>query len=217
MKKWSAAGTITSVRGSGRRSTRSSEPGSAPELVLVSLDEEPRGAASVQEGRVRHHGEREAQREEGAHAGLAAAHAQGHRGPEGEAAQDEGEPGEAARGLVQGGPHVLLLPAPVVVDALAAAHAPEVEAQGGQPRLLQRAGGPEHDLEVHHPAVAGVRVAHDGRRHRRRVRIHEDALEPAGGPGDVERLVAAHAQDYGRWPADHVRREGDAPERGSED
>ena len=114
---------MTSERGSGRPLHQRLDLGAAPELVLISLDEEPRRAAGVQEGRVRDHGEREAQREQRAHARVAAARAQGHGGPEGEAARDEGKAGEPARRLVERRADVVLLAAPVVVDAFAPAHA----------------------------------------------------------------------------------------------
>src|SRR5439155_20442357 len=76
--------------------------------------------------------------------------------------------------------------------------AAEVEAQGGQAGMLEGAGRPEHDLEVHDPAVARVGVADHGRSHGRFVGPHEDALEPARGPGDVERLVLPHGPGLSR-------------------
>ena len=130
-----------------------------------------------------------AEDEHGADAVVGGADVQRHHGPEREAARDEGQPGEPPRQLVEGGPRVVVLAAPAVVRALAPAHAAEVEAQDREPRRLQRLRRPEDDLEVHHPAVQRVGVAHHRRRHRGRRRVHEDGLEPPGGALEVEALV----------------------------
>ena len=81
-----------------------------------------------------------------------------------------GSAGEAALHLEERRPRVLLLAGAVVVDALAAADAAEVEAEDGEAGRLQRLRGAEDDLEVHHPAVERVRVADDRRRDGRRPR-----------------------------------------------
>ena len=86
---------------------------------------------------------------------------------------------------------VLLAPA-VIVHALGAAHAAEVEAQHGRAVGLEGLGGAEHHLEVHHPAVQRVGVAHDRGRDRLALGVHEHRLQAAGRAGQIERLVASH-------------------------
>ena len=107
-----------------------------------------------------------AEGEDGADPRVARGDAQRHGRAEGEAAEDEGQAGEAVLHLEERRPRVLLLAGAVVVHALAAADAPEVEAEDGEPGRLQRLRGAEDDLEVHHPAVERVRVADDRRRRR---------------------------------------------------
>jgi hypothetical protein len=58
---------------------------------------------------------------------------------------------------------VVALAAPLVERALAAAHAPEVEPEGGEAELVERAGDAEDQLVVHRPAVQRVCVADDRR------------------------------------------------------
>jgi hypothetical protein len=72
------------------------------------------------------------------------------------------------------------------VDAFTPAHPAEVEPQRGHAGLLQRASRAEHHLEVHDAALAWMGVADDARGRRRGIGLHEDALEPPGGTGDVE-------------------------------
>jgi len=159
-----------------------------PERVVCALDEEPRLAAAVEEGAVGDHGGGESEGEEGAHALVRHSHPQGHGGPEREPPQDQGQAGEAPLRLVEGGAHVVLLATSVIVHALAAAHPAEVEAQGGHALVLEGLGRAKDDLEVHDPALQGVGVADDRRRHRRALGPHEDRFQTPGGAGEVERL-----------------------------
>ena len=144
-------------RAAPRRSrTRRSRPGRRGAAARTSSRRRrvPGRASGIAEG------------EDGADPRVARGDAQGHGRAEGEAAEDERQPGEAVLHLDERRPRVLLLAGAVVVDALAPADAAEVEAQDGEPGRLQRLRGAEDDLEVHHPAVERVRVADDRRRRR---------------------------------------------------
>ena len=103
-----------------------------------------------------------------------------------------GVPGNRRSSSRERGARVLLLAVAVVVDAFAAAHAAEVEAQHGEALLLERLRGTEHDLEVHHPAVQRVRVADDGRGHGRASR------GPSGSLRDGRRVRRSRRS---RWSA----------------
>jgi hypothetical protein len=94
--------------------------------------------------------------------------------------------------LVQGRLHVLLLaPAPVVLS-FGEADPAEVEAQHGQPLLLQRLGRAEHGLEVHDAAVQRMRVADEGGRRRLALGLHEDGLQASGRAAQEEGFVRSH-------------------------
>ncbi len=175
------------------------------ELVPLALDEETRLADLAERGpslvagqgtrpreSVVHHPEGKPEGEDGADPRVAGGHAERDRRAEGEAAEDEGQAREAVFHLEERGPRVLLLARAVVVCPLAAADAPEVEAEDGEAGRLQRLRGAEDDLEVHHPAVERVRVADDRRGHGRPLGAHQDRLEAAGGPAEVEGLVGRH-------------------------
>ncbi len=76
--------------------------------------------------------------------------------------------------------------------AFAASHPPEVEAQRGHVLRLEGLGHAKDDLEVHDPALEGMRVADHGRRLRLVVGKHEDRFEATRGPREVEGLVGRH-------------------------
>ena len=137
------------------------------ELVALALHEQSRLPHLRERRRVAPAAQRVAECGHGAHARLARGHPQRHRGAEGEAAEHQRQAREAPLQLVERRAGVLLLPAAVVVPALAAPDPPEVEAQRGEARGLQRLGGAEHRLEVHHAPVQRVGVADDRGRHRR--------------------------------------------------
>ena len=162
------------------------------EVVPLALHEEARLGRPLQHARVAEAHEREAEREHRSYARVPRGDAQRHDGAEREAAQHERRSGEAPLQLRERGARVLLLAVAVVVDAFAATHAAEVEAQHGEALLLERLRGTEHDLEVHHPAVQRVRVADDGRGHGRRLGAHQDRFETADGSREVEGLAGRH-------------------------
>src|SRR5262249_53886060 len=171
-----------------------------PEHVVLALDEEPRDASVPQEPVVGPVAQREAESQGRPHLRGAGGHAQGHARAERESSGHEGPRWEAPLHFAERGQGVVLLAATVVVVALAAAHAAEVEAEGGEAGLLQRLRGAEDHLEVHDAALQRVRVADHRGRYRLSLRMHEQRLQPSRGAREVEALVPGHARILAQGP-----------------
>ena len=170
--------------------------GLAPaEAVVLALDEQPRLGHGAHEGRLGEAGHGEAEREHRRRSCVARSDAQGHHRSEGEPAQDQRQPGEAALQRGQGGAHVVLLSDAVVVSALRETHAAKVEAEGREPFRLQCLGGPEDDLEVHHPALKRMRMTDEGRGHWRCLGMDQEGLEAPGRAAHLEGFVLRHTRE----------------------
>src|SRR5262245_29832342 len=93
------------------------------------------------------------------------------------------------------GARVLEFPLALVVAALAAAGAPEVDPQRGGPMFVQHRGDPVDDLVVHRSAMLWMGMT-DQRcdRGRAALALVKDGLEVAGGAGKRDGLdPGAHA------------------------
>lgn len=166
------------------------------EFVPISLYEEGRLRRPGQEARVRDQADRKPESHQSLRSAVAHTDSEGDRGAERKASEHNRRIGQAVQNLRDRGANVILLSTAVVVLPIAPTDPSEVEPEHREPLLLQRLGGSEDDLEVHHPPVEWMRMANDRGGHRPACRPEDDALEPPRRPSEVDTLIAPHTVDY---------------------
>ena len=124
--------------------------------------------------------------------------------PEREARQREPGAWPAAERVVARRERIVGFAAPVVEGAGTGADTPEVEAQRGEPALLERARGHVHDLVAHGAAEQRMRMAHDRDRAPVEALRHLDQrLDGTDRPRDrdgLRRRRAEHRRRHRRGP-----------------
>ena len=167
------------------------------ELIVFSLDKKARLAAGGQEGEIGI-GNGRAQTDEFGDARIGASGAQSHAATKTEAGDEQRESGKLGGQEIESRAEVALLPAAVIVRALAQARAAEIEAQSWNPEKVKRAGDLEDDFVVHGAAEERVRMADDGGNRRIRVnRRPEQGFQAARGAGNKESAAGVHVS-HGR-------------------